>query len=134
VFVTPPVLRPYDNTFLASYKCIPFYTISRYSIYILYRYSLQVTNIEILKCILIYKMRSTFNFYVQVVLRRCRTPECILIFKYLLGSVTPECPMVHRTVFGGAPDSVRCVRLVNSEVAGLGNQRGCTTIIHRTVR
>jgi hypothetical protein len=37
-------------------------------------------------------------------------------------------------LFGGAPDSVRCARLVNGEVAGLGNRRSCTTIIHRTVR
>jgi hypothetical protein len=40
----------------------------------------------------------------------------------------------HIGLSGGAPDSVRCVRLVNGEVASLGNRRSCTTIIHRTVR
>jgi hypothetical protein len=40
----------------------------------------------------------------------------------------------HTGLSGGAPDSVRCARLVNGEVAGLGNRRSCTTIIHRTVR
>jgi hypothetical protein len=39
----------------------------------------------------------------------------------------------HIRLSGGAPDSVRCARLVNSEVAGLGNRRSCTAIIHRTV-
>jgi hypothetical protein len=34
----------------------------------------------------------------------------------------------------GTPDSVRCARLVNGEVAALGNRRSCTAIIHRTVR
>jgi hypothetical protein len=34
---------------------------------------------------------------------------------------TPDCPVVHRTVFGGAPDNVRCARLVrvNSPLSGL---------------
>jgi hypothetical protein len=40
----------------------------------------------------------------------------------------------HTGLSGGAPDSVRCARLVNGEVAGLGKQRSCTAIIHRTVR
>jgi hypothetical protein len=35
---------------------------------------------------------------------------------------------------GGAPDSIRCARLVNGEVAGLGNRRSCTAIIHQTIR
>jgi hypothetical protein len=41
---------------------------------------------------------------------------------------------VHRTVFGGAPDSVRCARLaaVNWLLSGL--RRRCMTINHRTVR
>jgi hypothetical protein len=34
---------------------------------------------------------------------------------------------------GLAHRTVRCARLVNGEVAGLGNRRSCTTIIHRTV-
>jgi hypothetical protein len=34
--------------------------------------------------------------------------------------------LAHRTVW--------CARLVNGEVASLGNRRSCTTIIHRTVR
>jgi hypothetical protein len=40
----------------------------------------------------------------------------------------------HTGLSGGAPDTVRCARLVNDEVAALGNRRSCTTIIHRTVR
>jgi hypothetical protein len=40
----------------------------------------------------------------------------------------------HTGLSGGAPDSVRCARLVNGEVAGLENRRSCTAIIHRTVR
>ena len=35
-------------------------------------------------------------------------------------SGTPDCPVVHRTVSGGAPDSVRCARLNSSEQAALG--------------
>jgi hypothetical protein len=40
----------------------------------------------------------------------------------------------HTGLSGGAPDSVRCSRLANSEPAALENRRSCTTIIHRTVR
>jgi hypothetical protein len=40
----------------------------------------------------------------------------------------------HIGLSGGAPDSVRCARLVNGELASLGNRRSCTAIIHRTVR
>jgi hypothetical protein len=40
----------------------------------------------------------------------------------------------HTGLSGGAPDNVRCARLVNGEVAGVGNRQSCTTIIHRTVR
>jgi hypothetical protein len=40
----------------------------------------------------------------------------------------------HTGLSGGAPDSVRCARLVNGEVVDLGNRRSCTGIIHRTVR
>jgi hypothetical protein len=40
----------------------------------------------------------------------------------------------HTRLSGGAPDSVRCARLVSGESAALGNRRWRTTIIHRTVR
>jgi hypothetical protein len=40
----------------------------------------------------------------------------------------------HIGLSGGAPDSVRCARLVNGEVASLGNQWSCMAIIHRTIR
>jgi hypothetical protein len=40
----------------------------------------------------------------------------------------------HTGLSGGAPDSVWCARLVNGEVADLGNRWSCTGIIHRTVR
>jgi hypothetical protein len=33
---------------------------------------------------------------------------------------TPDCPVVHQTVSGGAPDSVRCARLNSGEQAALG--------------
>jgi hypothetical protein len=36
-------------------------------------------------------------------------------------SGTSDCPVVHRTVSGGAPDSVRCARLNSGELAALGN-------------
>jgi hypothetical protein len=32
----------------------------------------------------------------------------------------PDCPVVHRTVSGGAPDSVRCARLALVKLATLG--------------
>jgi hypothetical protein len=35
---------------------------------------------------------------------------------------------------GGAPDSVRCARLVCGELATLGNRRRRMAIIHRTIR
>jgi hypothetical protein len=41
---------------------------------------------------------------------------------------------VHRTVFGGASDSVRCARRVQGEPAALGTRRQRTAIIHWTVR
>jgi hypothetical protein len=47
---------------------------------------------------------------------------------------TPDCPVVHRTVPGGAPDSVWCARLNTGEQAALGRSRRRTAIIHRTVR
>jgi hypothetical protein len=42
--------------------------------------------------------------------------------------------VVHRTVSGGAPDSVRCARLDSGEQATLGKLWRRTTIIHWTVR
>jgi hypothetical protein len=52
-----------------------------------------------------------------------------------LGCVQPNSSSAwHTRLSGGAPDSVRCARLVNGEVAALENRRSCTTIIHRTVR
>jgi hypothetical protein len=41
---------------------------------------------------------------------------------------------VHRTVSGGAPDSVRCARLDRAKWPLSGIHRRRTTIIHRTVR
>jgi hypothetical protein len=40
----------------------------------------------------------------------------------------------HTGLSGGAPDSVRCARLVSGENAALGIRQRCTTIIQRTVR
>jgi hypothetical protein len=52
-----------------------------------------------------------------------------------LGSVQPIfCSVWHTGLSGGAPDSVRCARLVRGELAALGFQQQRTTIIHRTVR
>ena len=42
--------------------------------------------------------------------------------------------LAHRTLPGCAPNNVWSARLVNGEVASLGNRRSCTIIIHRTVR
>ena len=41
---------------------------------------------------------------------------------------------VHRTLSGGAPDSVRCARPASGEQATLGKVWRRTTIIHRNVR
>jgi hypothetical protein len=52
-----------------------------------------------------------------------------------LGSVQPSFSSVwHTGLSGGAPDSVRCARLLRGELAALGIQRWCTAIIHRTIR
>jgi hypothetical protein len=40
----------------------------------------------------------------------------------------------HTGLSSGAPDSVRCARLVNGEVGSLGKRQSCTAIIHRTIR
>jgi hypothetical protein len=49
-------------------------------------------------------------------------------------SGAPDCPVVHRTVSGGAPDSVRCARLTRANWPLSGIRRRCTAKIHRTVR
>jgi hypothetical protein len=52
-----------------------------------------------------------------------------------LGSVQPNfCPVWHTGLSGGAPDSVRCARLVSGESAALGNRRRRTAKNHRTIR
>jgi hypothetical protein len=52
-----------------------------------------------------------------------------------LGSVQPNFSLVRHTgLSGGAPDSVRCVRLVRGELAALGIRRRRTAIVHRTVQ
>jgi hypothetical protein len=52
-----------------------------------------------------------------------------------LGSVQPNFSSVwHTGLSGGAPDRVRCARLVRSELDALGIQRQRTAKIHRTVR
>jgi hypothetical protein len=52
-----------------------------------------------------------------------------------LGCVQPNSSSAwHTGLSGGAPNSVRCARLVNSKVAALGNRRSCMAIIHQTVR
>jgi hypothetical protein len=63
----------------------------------------------------------------------------LCIAKYQLEPGTPDsvrwctgqCPVVHRTVSGGAPDRGRCPRRADGEPAPLGSDE---TINHRTVR
>jgi hypothetical protein len=57
-----------------------------------------------------------------------------LFSQSLLGLGAPDCPVVHRTVSGGAPDSVRCARLALVNRLLLGLRRRCTAINHRTIR
>jgi hypothetical protein len=47
---------------------------------------------------------------------------------------TPDCPVVHRTGSGGAPDSARCARPAPANWPLSGKLRRRTAIIHRTVR
>jgi hypothetical protein len=54
--------------------------------------------------------------------------------KRLFRSGAPDCPVVHRTVSGGAPDSVRCARLARAKWPLSGIRRRRTAKIHRTVR
>jgi hypothetical protein len=47
----------------------------------------------------------------------------------------PKAALVWRTGLSGVPpDSVRCTREFQSELATFGNLRGRSAIIHRTVR
>jgi hypothetical protein len=51
-----------------------------------------------------------------------------------LGSVQPNFSSLwHTELSSGAPDSVRCARLVRGELAALGIRRQRTTKIHQTV-
>jgi hypothetical protein len=45
-----------------------------------------------------------------------------------------NCPVVHRTVSGGAPDSVRCTRLASANLLLSGLRRRRMAKNHRTVR
>jgi hypothetical protein len=49
-------------------------------------------------------------------------------------SSAPDCPVCHRTVSGAPPDSVRCTREFQSELATFENSRSRSAIFHRTVR
>jgi hypothetical protein len=51
-----------------------------------------------------------------------------------LSGGAPDCPVVHRTVSGSAPDNVRCARLARANWSLSGIHRRCTAIIHRIVR
>jgi hypothetical protein len=51
----------------------------------------------------------------------------------VLWSGAPDCPVCHRTVSGVPPDSVRCTREPNFELATFGNSGSRSAIIHRTV-
>jgi hypothetical protein len=53
--------------------------------------------------------------------------------KTLLSLGAPDCPVVHRTVSGGAPNSVRCARLARAKWPLSGIHRRRTAKIHRTV-
>jgi hypothetical protein len=52
----------------------------------------------------------------------------------LFRSGAPDCPVVHRTVSGGASDSVRCARLPRAKWPLSGIRRRRTAKIYRTVR
>jgi hypothetical protein len=53
----------------------------------------------------------------------------------IVGCVQPKPARAwHTGLSVGAPDSVRCPRLVNGEPAALGKRRSKVAIIHRTIR
>jgi hypothetical protein len=54
--------------------------------------------------------------------------------KSWLSTAKVQLGLAHRTVSGGAPDSIRCARLNSGEQAALGKVWRRTAIIHRTVR
>jgi hypothetical protein len=57
-----------------------------------------------------------------------------LFSQSLLSLGSPDCPVVHQTVSGGAPDNVRCARLALANRLLSGLRRRCTAKIHRSVR
>jgi hypothetical protein len=66
--------------------------------------------------------------------RRRKERSWLCTARRLLRSGAPDCPVVHRTVSGGAPDSVRCARLPRPKKPLSGICRRRTAKIHRTVR
>jgi hypothetical protein len=54
--------------------------------------------------------------------------------KSWLSTAKVQLGLAHRTVSGGAPDSIRCARLNSGEQAALGKVWRRTAIINRTVR
>jgi hypothetical protein len=57
----------------------------------------------------------------------------LCLAKRLFGLGAPDCPVMQRTVSGGAPDSVWCARTSLGELPALGSRRRRTAINHRTV-
>ena len=66
--------------------------------------------------------------------RRREEKTWLCAAKGLLRSGAPDCPVVHRTVSGGAPDSVRCARLPRPKRPLSGFSPATSAKIHRTVR
>jgi hypothetical protein len=66
--------------------------------------------------------------------RRRKERSWLCTARRLLRSGAPDCPVVHRTVSGGAPDSVRCARLPRPKKPLSGICRRRTAKMHRTVR
>ena len=66
--------------------------------------------------------------------RRRKEQSWLCTAKRLFRSGAPDCPVVHRTVSGGAPDSVRCARLPRPKRPLSGFSPATSAKIHRTVR
>jgi hypothetical protein len=66
--------------------------------------------------------------------RRREEKTWLCTAKGLFRSGAPDCPVVHRTVSGGAPDSVRCARLPQPKRPLSGFSPATSAKIHRTVR
>ena len=66
--------------------------------------------------------------------RRREEKTWLCAAKGLLRSRAPDCPVVHRTVSGGAPDSVRCARPPRPKRPLSGFSPATSAKIHRTVR